>query len=69
MNYQLIAPRQPGTSAIEQVLLNRGILASDVRHYLNTTDQDILDPRLIDNIDEGVKMLIRHIAAEHKIFI
>ena len=42
MEYQLINPRRPGTSAIEQVLLNRGI--QDVQHYLNTVDSDILSP-------------------------
>lgn len=69
MNYQLIAPRLPNTSVIEQVLLNRGIQAQDIRHYLNTSDKDILDPTLIDNIKEGAKMLIYHISQEHKIFI
>ena len=69
MNYQLIAPRLPNTSVIEQVLLNRGIQAQDIRHYLNTSDKDILDPTLITNIKEGAKMLIYHISQEHKIFI
>ena len=69
MNYQLIAPRLPNTSVIEQVLLNRGIQAQDIRHYLNTSDKDILDPTLITNIEEGAKMLIYHISQEHKIFI
>ena len=69
MNYQLIAPRLPDTSAIEQVLLNRGIKSQDIIHYLNTTDEDILDPSTIMNIEEGAKMLIRHISQENKIFI
>ena len=69
MNYQLIAPRLPNTSVIEQVLLNRGIQAQDIRHYLNTSDKDILDPTLIDNVKEGAKMLIYHVSQEHKIFI
>ena len=69
MNYQLIAPRLPNTSAIEQVLLNRGIKSSDIIHYLNTTDEDILDPKTIANIEIGAKMLIRHISQEDKIFI
>ena len=69
MNYQLIAPRLPETSAIEQVLLNRGIKSQDIIHYLNTTDEDILNPSIIMNIEEGAKMLIHHISQEHKIFI
>ena len=54
MEYQLINPRRPGTSAIEQVLLNRGI--EDVHHYLNTVDTDILSPLDLDNIEEGAKL-------------
>lgn len=69
MNYQLIAPRLPNTSAIEQVLLNRGIKSQDIIHYLNTTDEDILDPSTIMNIEKGAKMLIRHISQEDKTFI
>ena len=69
MNYQLIAPRLPNTSAIEQVLLNRGIKSQDIIHYLNTTDEDILDPSTIMNIEQGAKMLIRHISQEDKAFI
>lgn len=69
MNYSLIASRCPGISVIEQVLLNRGIQLQDVRHYLNTSDEDILSPSLIANIDDGAKMLMRHIQAGNKIFL
>ena len=67
MEYQLINPRRPGTSAIEQVLLNRGI--EDVHHYLNTVDTDILSPLDLDNIEEGAKLLVSHIARESKVFV
>lgn len=67
MNYQLISPRLPGTAAIEQVLINRGI--KDIDHYLNTSDNDILDPSTISNMEEGAKMLIKHISAGDKIFM
>ena len=67
MEYQLINPRRPGTSAIEHVLLNRGI--EDVQHYLNTDDTDILSPLDLDNIKEGVKLLVSHIARESKVMI
>ena len=69
MNYQLIAPRQPGTAAIEQVLLNRGIQSQDIQHYLATNDDDILDPSLITNMHEGAQMLVRHIYQGDKIFL
>lgn len=69
MNYQLIAPRVPNISMVEQVLVNRGISLSEVEHYLNTSDNDILDPSLIARIEDGVKLLIQHISQGHKIFI
>ena len=67
MEYQLINPRRPGTSAIEQVLLNRGI--QDVQHYLNTVDTDILSPLDLDNIQNGAKLLVSHIAQKSKVFV
>ena len=67
MEYQLINPRRPGTSAIEQVLLNRGI--QDVHHYLNTVDTDILSPLDLDNIEKGAKLLVSHIAQGSKVLV
>mgnify|MGYP003393151766 CR=1 FL=1 len=45
MEYQLLASRIPPreVSAVEQVLFNRGIDPENVEHYLNTTDEDILN--------------------------
>lgn len=67
MEYQLINPRRPSTSAIEQVLLNRGV--KDVHHYLNVDDSDILSPLDLDNIEKGAKMLVSHIAQGSKIMV
>lgn len=53
MEYQLIVPRIPHKevlSAVEQVLVNRGIAPDKIEHYLHTTDEDILAPALIANI-------------------
>ena len=72
MEYQLIAPRIPLgrlLTAVEQVLANRGIAPENVEHYLNTTDEDILSPMLIMNIEEGVKILIKHIAQGDKVLV
>ena len=69
MNYQLIAPRVPSMSMVEQVLTNRGINLSDVPHYLHTSDNDILPPSIIQNIHEGAKMLIKHISQNDKVLI
>lgn len=61
MQYSLIAPNIEGIEAIDQVLINRGFAQQDIRHYLRTNDADILDVNLIDNIKEGVEILIKHI--------
>ena len=41
MKYKLIAPVKPEYSTIEQVLTNRGVPHDEIKHYLNTTDEDI----------------------------
>ena len=72
MEYQLIVPRIPferNLTAVEQVLANRGIAPENVEHYLNTTDNDIYSPGLLDNIRKGVEMLITHIAQNDKVLV
>lgn len=72
MEYQLITPHIPLSvelTAVERVLSNRGIMPSEIKHYLHTTDEDILSPTLIANIDAGVKMLVRHIAQNDRVLL
>ena len=72
MDYQLITSSIPQTielTAVERVLTNRGISRNEINHYLNTTDNDILEPTLISNIEEGAKMLIKHISQNDKVLI
>ena len=72
MEYQLIVPRIPlerELTAVEQVLANRGIAPENVEHYLNTSDNDIHSPGLLDNIRRGVEMLITHIAQNDKVLV
>lgn len=71
MEYQLIAPRIPlkNLNAVERVLTNRGIALAEIEHYLHTVDNDILDPKLINNIESGAKILIKHISQGNKILI
>lgn len=56
MEYQLINPnlRSNELDVVEQILINRGIDLNDIDHYLNTTDADIINPKEIANIHEGV---------------
>ena len=42
---------------------------ADISHYLNTTDNDILDPSTIKNIKSGAEMLIKHLAKNNDILI
>ena len=71
MNYQLMTPlfHDPTLKPIEQVLINRGIKKYDIEHFLNTSDEDILNPKLISNIEKGAKMLVRHMSAGSKVFL
>ena len=72
MEYQLITPSIPlnaEVSAVERVLSNRGIPLNEIKHYLNTTDADILPPSAIANMREGAMMLVKHISNNDKVFI
>ena len=62
MEYELIKPINQNFSAIEQVLTNRGIEIDEINHFLNTSDKDILDPSTIDRIEDGLKILVKHIS-------
>ena len=48
MKYQLIKPINNNYSPIEQILTNRGIPFNEIKHYLNTTDNDINPPENLD---------------------
>ena len=45
MKFELIKPINPEYSTIEQILTNREIKKQQIKHYLNTTDQDINPPQ------------------------
>ena len=69
MNYVLREPRDTTKTALVQILANRGIKEEDIWHYLNTTDNDLIDPSTIEHIDEGAKLLLKHIENNSKVFI
>ena len=59
MDYQLKTPLLPiknEYTVVERVFAIRGVDPKDIPHYLHTTKEDILDPGLIMNIEEGVRM-------------
>ena len=69
MRYQLIAPRDEGLSAVEQVLSNRGINPKDIEHFKYPSVNDLVNPEKLEHIKDGVAMLISHIERNDKIFI
>ena len=69
MNYVLRQPQYDNKSALIQVLLNRGIAEKDIEHYLNTTDDDLIDPSTIEHMEEGALILLHRIALDEDIYI
>lgn len=72
MEYQLkksLLPQKDSYSVVERIFATRGVDPQDIEHYLHTTDDDILDPELIDNIQDGAKMLAKHIALNDDILV
>lgn len=70
MEYKLRAERQANTTLLEQILLNRGFKnLQEINHYLTVNEHDINDPLLLDNIQDGAKMLAKHIQNNSKTLI
>lgn len=62
MEYKLIKNNIKNPGGLLQILFNRGFKSTaDINHYLNTTNNDILNPLLLDNMREGAQMLMRHV--------
>lgn len=68
LEYQLIKPINETYSVLEQIFTNRDFDLKDIEHYLNTTDNDILPPTSIMNINLGAKLLIQNIYNKNKVF-
>ena len=69
MNYQLRSQRDKSLSITEQIFLNRGFILEDISHFLNTTEDDIIEPSTIARMREGAQMLVRHISENHNVFV
>lgn len=72
MEFQLITPYSPNENQktlVERVFLHRGMTSEELHHYLHTNYEDILNPLKLDNIEEGIKMLIYHISEGHDILV
>ena len=70
MRFNLLSENtSPHLDVITQILVSRGFSADEVPHYLNTTDNDILDPLLLSNMHEGYVLLKKHIDNNSKILV
>lgn len=63
MEYKVIAPRQDGTTLLEQILLNRGFTSrEEINHYITVDENDLVDPLLLDHMRQGAEILAKHIS-------
>lgn len=69
MKYSLIKPLNKEYSIIEQILTNRGISIDKIEKYLNANEESVLHPLLLDNMIDGIQMLMKHIHKENDIMI
>lgn len=72
MKYQKIKPLLPildSYTTKEKIFAARGIAPLDVYHYLNTSDEDILDPTLLNYMYDGAVMLAKHIKNGDQIYV
>lgn len=66
MKYKLIGEND-FSNPIATILKNRGI--DDINSFLNIDESNVHSPYLFDNIELAVKILIKHLDRESKIFI
>ena len=69
LKYELINPINSKYSIVEQILTNRNINIKDTYHYLNTTELDVLSPLLLNNMQKGIEMLVKHLKDDNLIMI
>lgn len=71
MKYKLIKEINPNYTAQEQVLTNRGIPYNEIRHYLNTTDNDINDYKFFgeDKLKAAAAALIKTVSEDKEALI
>lgn len=58
-------------SPIQRVLYNRGLTPVNIKHYLETTDEDIYSPKLFGKklLDDAAAALAEHISRRSKILV
>ena len=69
MQIKLINEINPKYTPTEQIMTNRGIPYEKVESYMNTTDADINSFLDLDNIEEAVDTIFKHIEKNSRILI
>lgn len=71
MKYKLLQEPNSIYSGAEQVLINRGLLREDIQHWLNTTDADINDFRLLgeDKLKKAAERIVQAVANNEKVLV
>ena len=70
MEYKVIAPRQDGTTLLEQILLNRGFTSrEEINHYITVDENDLVDPLFLDHMRQGAEMLAKHISQNSNVLV
>ena len=62
MKYELISEKFNNRTLIEQILINRGLAPEEINHYLSANEKDLYDPLLLDNMERGAELYVKHIA-------
>ena len=66
MRYTLLSEEIPFYTPIEQIFSNRGIPLSEINHYKNVSIKDTHSPELLENIEAGVSLLVKHLKSSNK---
>lgn len=71
MKYQLIQEPNKNYSALEQILVNRGIPHENIEHFLNVSQEDLNDPLMFgaDVVKSGAKTLLKNVVLGKDILI
>jgi len=69
MKYALISEPKHNLTTIEQILVNRGIEISKINNYIRTTDDVLYSPLLLNNIENGIDILLSHLEKKSKILL
>ena len=71
MNYEMRQPVDRTLSPLQNIFRNRGMKydVESIRHYINPDEGDLIDLNLVDNLSNGAKMLMSHVAAQDKVLL